>query len=66
MEKRERPAGRLLKPAEVAGMFGVDRRTVLNWARKGTIQVAQKTAGGHGRYAEADVLTLLAELKAVA
>ena len=65
MENREPSAIRWLKPAEVAGMFGVDRRTVLNWARKGKIR-SQPTAGGHRRYREADALSLLAELKAVA
>lgn len=63
---REQAASRLLKPAVVAGMFGVDRRTLLNWAKSGRIAPALRTAGGHGRYAEADVLTLLAELRAVA
>lgn len=69
MEKRanrEHPPARLLKPAVVAGMFGVDRRTLLNWAKSGKIVPTLRTAGGHGRYAEADVLSLLAELKAVA
>ena len=63
---REQSPVRLLKPAMVAGMFGVDRRTLLNWAKSGRIVPALRTAGGHGRYAEADVLSLLAELQAVA
>jgi excisionase family DNA binding protein len=46
-------------------MFGVDRRTVLNWARKGRLS-SQRTAGGHRRYRESDVRSLLAELEAVA
>ena len=65
MEKRELCAVRWLKPAEVAGMFGVDRRTVLNWARTGKL-TSQPTPGGHRRYREADVLALLAELSGVA
>lgn len=67
MEKRanrEQPPARLLKPAVVAGMFGVDRRTLLNWSKAGKIVPALRTAGGHGRYAEDDVLSLLAELRA--
>lgn len=66
MENREQASGRLLKPAEVAGMFGVDPRTVLKWAHKGRLKPAHRTAGGHGRYAEADCLLLLAELRVVA
>jgi len=46
-------------------MFGVDRRTVLNWARKGKIN-SQRTAGGHRRYRESDVAALVAELSGVA
>jgi len=65
VEKRELCAVRWLKPAEVAGMFGVDRRTVLNWARKGKIN-SQRTAGGHRRYRESDVAALVAELSGVA
>ncbi len=65
VEKREPSAPRWLKPAEVAGMFGVDRRTVLNWARNGKIK-SQRTAGGHRRYRESEVRSLLAELEAVA
>lgn len=65
MEKRELRAIRWLKPAEVAGMFGVDRRTVLNWAHNGRL-ASQLTAGGHRRYRETDVRSLLAELEAAA
>ena len=64
MEKSEH-ATRWMRSAEVARIFGVDRRTVLNWARKGLLD-SQLTAGGHRRYREADALSLLAELKAVA
>lgn len=63
-ENRERPPARLLKPAVVAGMFGIDRRTLLNWSKAGKIAPALRTAGGHGRYDEDTVLSLLAELKA--
>lgn len=64
MENREQVT-RWLRSSQVAVMFGVDRRTVLNWARKGKIR-SQPTAGGHRRYRETDALSLLAELKAVA
>ena len=65
MENRDnRETGRLLKPSEVAAMFGVDRRTVLNWSKSGKLAQRQRTAGGHGRYDEADALSLLAELRA--
>ena len=65
MENREQAAIRWLKPAEVAGMFGVDRRTVLNWARAGKIN-SQRTAGGHRRYRESEVRALVAELQVAA
>ena len=64
MENREQVI-RWMRSAQVAVMFGVDRRTVLNWARSGKIR-SQLTAGGHRRYQEADALSLLADLKAVA
>ncbi len=64
MENREQVI-RWLRSTEVARIFGVDRRTVLNWARNGRIN-SQLTAGGHRRYREADALSLLAELKAAA
>lgn len=63
MENRE--VIRWLRSAEVARIFGVDRRTVLNWAHKGLLD-SQLTAGGHRRYRETDALSLLADLKAVA
>ena len=65
MENREQRVIRWLKPAEVAGMFGVDRRTVLNWARNGKLH-SQRTAGGHRRWRESDVRALVAELSEVA
>ena len=64
METREQVT-RWLRSSEVARIFGVDRRTALNWARQGKLK-SQLTAGGHRRYREADALSLLAELKAVA
>jgi len=64
VENREQVT-RWMRSAEVARMFGVDRRTVLNWARKGLL-ASQRTAGGHRRYREDDALSLLAELQAAA
>jgi excisionase family DNA binding protein len=46
-------------------MFGVDRRTVSDWARRGKI-ASQRTVGGHRRYRESEVRSLLAELEAAA
>lgn len=54
-----------LTPAEVADMFGVKTRTLINWVRAEKVE-AQRTAGGHRRYRQSDVQALLAELKAVA
>jgi len=54
-----------LTPAQVAGMFGVTTRTLINWVRAEKLD-AQRTAGRHRRYRESDVQALLAELKAAA
>jgi excisionase family DNA binding protein len=54
-----------LTPAQVADVFGVKTRTLINWVRAERLE-AQRTAGGHRRYRESDVQALLAELKAVA
>ena len=63
------PAGesdRLLRPIAVREQYGVAPSTLRNWAAAGLIKVAQRTAGGHRRYRESDVRSLLAELEAVA
>ena len=60
-----RKGDRLLPPGEVARLFGVDPRTVSDWARAGKIGF-RRTLGGQRRYLESDVLSLLAELEAVA
>jgi excisionase family DNA binding protein len=56
-------ADRLLTPAEVAAMFRVDPKTVTRWARDGRL-TAVRTLGGHRRYREAEVLSLLREANA--
>lgn len=50
--------GALLTPAEVASMFRVDPKTVTRWAKAGKLS-AIRTLGGHRRYSEAEVLSLL-------
>ncbi len=56
-------ADRLLTPAEVAAMFRVDPKTVTRWARDGRL-TAVRTLGGHRRYHETEVLSLLREANA--
>ena len=51
----------LLTPAEVATMFCVDPKTVTRWATAGRIG-SIRTPGGHRRFRESEVKTLLAEL----
>lgn len=48
----------LLKPTEVATLFGVDPKTVTRWARKGKLE-AHLTLGGHRRYMITDIRSLL-------
>jgi excisionase family DNA binding protein len=50
MEKKDRA----LTPSEVAGIFGVDPKTVTRWAQSGKIS-SFRTPGGHRRYWESDV-----------
>jgi excisionase family DNA binding protein len=47
----------LLTPAEAAGFFGVDPKTITRWAVAGKI-ASTRTLGGHRRFKEADVLYL--------
>ncbi len=49
----------LLTPAEVATMFRVDPKTVTRWAKAGKL-TSIRTLGGHRRYREAEVRSLLA------
>jgi excisionase family DNA binding protein len=48
----------LLRPGEVAQVFGVRTATAARWAREGRL-VAVLTPGGHRRYRRADVQALV-------
>ncbi|NTW39169.1 MAG: BldC family transcriptional regulator [Cellulomonadaceae bacterium] len=48
----------LLTPTEVAEMFRVDAKTVTRWANAGKITTV-RTLGGHRRYSEREIRTLL-------
>lgn len=48
----------MLTPSEVAGLFRVDPKTVTRWAKDGRLH-AIRTLGGHRRYYEAEVRTML-------
>lgn len=51
---------RLMKPAEVAAIFGCDKTTVVRWAAAGRIKRVL-TPGGQVRLWESEVRALLAE-----
>ena len=48
----------LLTPAEVAALFRVDPKTVTRWAKAGKL-TSIRTLGGHRRYRESEVRSLL-------
>lgn len=48
----------LLRPREVAALFGVRPTSIARWAREGRLS-AVLTPGGHRRYRRADVRALL-------
>jgi excisionase family DNA binding protein len=50
----------LLTSAEVANLFGVDRRTVVLWAKRGRIP-ALRTPGGQHRFRADEIRGLLEE-----
>ena len=54
----------LMSPSEVAKLFRVDPKTVIRWAESGQLTVI-RTLGGHRRFQETEVLTLLEELTSV-
>jgi len=49
---------KLLTPSEVAALFRVDPKTVTRWAKAGKLN-AVKTLGGHRRYRQSEVNSLL-------
>ena len=61
----ERVGDRLLPPSEVARRFGVDPRTVSEWAKAGKLGY-RRTVGGQRRYPESAVRALLASLEVAA
>jgi excisionase family DNA binding protein len=61
MTSRTPDAEPLLTPAEVAALFRVDPKTVTRWARAGKL-TSIRTLGGHRRYREAEVRTLLVDI----
>lgn len=58
MTARTPDAEPLLTPAEVATMFRVDPKTVTRWAQAGKLS-AVRTLGGHRRFHEDEVRSLL-------
>lgn len=58
---RQNGQEQLLTPGEVAALFRVDPKTVTRWATAGRIG-SIRTPGGHRRFRESEVRTLLAEL----
>ena len=48
----------LLTPGEVAALFRVDPKTVTRWAKAGKL-TSIRTLGGHRRYRESEVRSLL-------
>ena len=48
----------LLTPSEVASLFRVDPKTVTRWAKAGKL-TSIRTLGGHRRYKESEVKSLL-------
>jgi excisionase family DNA binding protein len=61
MQVKTAPRGeKLLTPAEVASMFRVDPKTVTRWAKAGKLS-SIRTLGGHRRYREAEIESLLRE-----
>lgn len=49
---------RLLTPGEVAALFRVDPKTVTRWAAAGRVG-SIRTPGGHRRFRESEIRTLL-------
>ncbi len=51
----------LLTPGQVAALFHVDPKTVTRWAHAGRLG-SLRTPGGHRRFRESEVMTLLTSL----
>ena len=51
---------KLLRPGEVAAIFGVNAQTVARWAKEGRLR-SLRTPGGHMRLYADDVRALMAE-----
>jgi excisionase family DNA binding protein len=51
---------RLMRPAEVAALFGVNPKTITRWARIGKLP-SIRTRGGHRRFASEDIFKILSE-----
>lgn len=64
MESHE--SDRLLRPVKVRELYGIAPSTLRSWDVAGKIKAAQRTVGGHRRYRESEVRSLLAQLEAVA
>lgn len=57
------PTGeKLLRPIEVQVLLGVCATTLWNYRKAGVLKPAQRTAGGHSRYREADVAAFKAAM----
>ena len=56
--KRTADAHSLLRSHEVAALFDVTERTVINWAASGKL-ACLRTVGGHLRFRSEDVVSLL-------
>ena len=54
----------LLTPSEVAALFRVDPKTVTRWAKAGKI-TSIRTLGGHRRFKESEVKSLLISISSV-
>lgn len=67
MKSPERRDGdKLLPPSKVRRLLGVGATTLQEWDAAGVLKAAQRTVGGHRRWRESDVRSLLAELEAAA
>ena len=66
MDATERTADSLLPPLQVRKMFGIGATTLREWDASGVLKAVQRTKGGHRRYRESEVLSLVAALSKAA